>query len=207
MEERKISEKESLSIITAMIERTKERYIGDGNIMIMWGCLVAAVSLAVWILLATTNNGVWNWLWFLIPIVGGIATPIMARRQQSYIGARTYSDTIMSRLWTIVGLSSIAAILVCLGFQIFGGVDAWMAMLAYTLVCVPVAEVMQGLVIKENSLVCGGCFGLATGIITVCCMAGGVPLKAYWFMPLFIASFVAMMIIPGLILNAKSKRK
>ena len=37
MEERKLTEKESLEIITSMIERTRERYIGDGRIMLMWG--------------------------------------------------------------------------------------------------------------------------------------------------------------------------
>lgn len=39
MEDKKISERESLELITAMIRRTKERYIGDGNIMLMWGYL------------------------------------------------------------------------------------------------------------------------------------------------------------------------
>ena len=39
MEERKLTEKESLEVITTMIARTRERYIGDGNIMLMWGYL------------------------------------------------------------------------------------------------------------------------------------------------------------------------
>ena len=43
MEERKLTEKESLEVITTMIARTRERYIGDGNIMLMWGYLTVAV--------------------------------------------------------------------------------------------------------------------------------------------------------------------
>lgn len=35
MKEKKISERESLEIITEMISRTKDRYISDGNIMLM----------------------------------------------------------------------------------------------------------------------------------------------------------------------------
>ena len=67
MKEKKISERESPENNNEMISRTKDRYISDGNIMLMWGYLVVAVTLAVWILIANTHNGVWNWLWFLIP--------------------------------------------------------------------------------------------------------------------------------------------
>ncbi len=52
MEEKKLTEKESLELISAMIARTKERYmLGDGNIMLLWGYLTVAVSVAIWILL------------------------------------------------------------------------------------------------------------------------------------------------------------
>ena len=78
MEDRKLTEKESLEVITSMIARTKQRYIGDGNIMLMWGYLCVAVAAAIWILTACTHNGAWSWLWFLIWIIGGTATPIMA---------------------------------------------------------------------------------------------------------------------------------
>ena len=55
MEEKKMTEKESLELITTMIQRTRERYVGDGNIMLMWGYLTVAVTALVWILLATTG--------------------------------------------------------------------------------------------------------------------------------------------------------
>ena len=44
MEDKKMTEKESLELITAMIQRTKERYVGDGNIMLMWGYLSVVVA-------------------------------------------------------------------------------------------------------------------------------------------------------------------
>ncbi len=37
MEEKRLTEQESINIITTMISRTKDRYIGDGNIMLLWG--------------------------------------------------------------------------------------------------------------------------------------------------------------------------
>ena len=75
--------------------------------------------------------------------------------------------------------------------------------LAFTLVMVPFAEIVQGIIIREKSLMVGGGIGLAVGIVTTCCISGGVALDVNWYMPVFIMAFVAMMIVPGHILNSK----
>ena len=77
MEDRKLTEKESLEVITSMIARTKDRYLGSGNILLMWGYLDVFVSILVWIMLETTRQNVWNWLWFAIPVIGIPATTII----------------------------------------------------------------------------------------------------------------------------------
>ena len=62
MEERKLTEKESLEVITSMIARTKQRLAkGVGDIMLMWGYLVVCVTLLVWGLLLITKNPAVNW--------------------------------------------------------------------------------------------------------------------------------------------------
>jgi len=206
MEEKEINERESLDIITAMIERTKERsMLGDGNVLLMWGYLTVAVAALVWILLAVTHNPCVNWLWFLIWIIGGIATPVMAKKRAVQKGAKSYSDKITSQIWNIVGFSAITATFMCLGFLLAKGIDTWAIMLVFALVIVPIAEMTQGIVINEKSFILGGGTGLLAGIFTMCCIAGNIPLQASWFMPMFIIAFVCMMIIPGHILNHKSK--
>ncbi len=207
MEERNLSEKESLEVITSMIARTRRRYIGDGSIMLMWGYLVTVVAILVWIMLAVTGQQIWNILWFAIPLIGGIATPVMARKQRDRQGVKTYSDDVTSRLWTIAGISEGVMILICLALELFAGADCWRAMLAYSLTAVPLAEIAQGLFIKERSLTAGGIVGLTVGIITTCCLAGDIPLYVNWFMPLFILGFVAMMIVPGHVLNHKARQE
>lgn len=207
MEERKLTEKESLDVITSMIARTKERYIGDGNIMLLWGYLTVAVTALVWIMLLLTRHPAWNWLWFLIWIVGGTLTPIMARKQQKKAGVKSYSDRISSRIWSVVGWSAIFSTFCCLGFLLIGGKDSWSMMFAFALIIVPFAEIAQGIVVNEKSLVAGGGTGLAIGIFTICCIAGNVPLVVDWYMPLFMIAFAAMMIVPGHILNHKAKNK
>lgn len=207
MEDRKLTEKESLEVITSMIARTKAKYIGSGNILLLWGYLIAVISILVWVLLALTHHNAWNWLWFAIPLVGFPATVVMARKEQRDTGVTTCFDKITSRMWTIFGMSEIVLTLVCLGFAFIGGVNCWVAMLVYSLLLAPGTEIAQGLIIKEDSLVYGGEAGLIVGVITICCVAGGIALYANWYMPLFILAWVCMMIIPGHIINSKTKKR
>lgn len=207
MEERKITESESLEIITRMITRTKQRYIGDGNIMLMWGYLTVTITILVWVLLSATHHPAWNWLWFLIWIIGGTATPIMARKEQVKRGVKSYSDRITSQIWSVVGAMAIVATAACLGFLLIGGKDCWSMMFAYALLIVPFGEIVQGVVLSENSLRAGGIAGMIIGIFTVCCIAGGVTLYANWYLPIFMTAFIVMFIIPGHIINHKAKRE
>lgn len=207
MEERKLTEKESLEIITSMIARTRERYIGDGRIMLMWGYLTVVITAIIWTLIGVTHNPVWNWLWFLLWIIGGTLTPIMDKKMQHEKGFKNYSDTVTSRIWSTVGFSAIVATAICLAFLLVGGIDAWSMMFAIALVIVPFAEIASGIVVKEKSLIIGGAIGLSAGLFTMACIAGHVALYASWFMPLFIIVWVAMMIIPGHIINYKAKKQ
>lgn len=208
MKEKEITSQESVAIINDMIERSKSRrMIGDGNLLLLWGYLTVGVALLVWGLLVLTHHPAMNWFWFLIWIVGGIATPSMARKRRDKTGVTTYADGIAGRVWSVVGYSTIALTFICLGFLLIGGKDAWCAMLILPLIIVGFAEVVQGVVIHESSLVCGGGVGLLVGLFIVGCIAAGVPLYASWFMPMFIATFSIMMILPGHVLNHKSRKE
>lgn len=207
MEERNITEAESIEIITSMISRTKDRLVkGCGNILLMWGYVSIAVAALIWVLLVTTKHPAVNWLWFLIWLIGGIATPIMAKKKRVETGAMSYTDRLSSNMWSVVGWSAIASVFLSLGFLLIGGKDSWSMMLVLALIIVPMAEIMQGLIIKEVSLIAGGGIGLLIGLFTICCISAHVALVATWFMPLFIIAFAAMMIVPGHILNSKAKR-
>lgn len=205
MEEKELTEKESLQIITTMIARTKQRYIGDGNIMLMWGYVCLSVTALVWIMLLLTQNPVWNWQWFLIWIVGGTLTPRMERKRLTSIGAKSYSDKLISQIWTVVGFCSLGLTVCCLTFMLFHAYDAWSSWLAFALIIVPFAEIAEGIIIHEKSLVAGGALGMGCGLVTICCIAGRIPLYVNWFLPMFMFAFICMMIIPGHILNHKAK--
>lgn len=204
MEDKKLSEKESIELIATMISRTRERYMG-ANILLLWGYLTVGVTILVWALLATTGNPAWNWLWFLIWIVGGSVTPVLARKNELRCGVKSYTDRITSQIWSVVGYSGLVAFAIYLILMLGFSVSCWSMWLVYALVIVPFAEISQGIIIREKALIVGGAVGLAIGLFTLCCIAGGITLYARWFLVLFMIAFTAMMIVPGHILKHKKQ--
>ena len=163
------------------------------------------MALLVTLLLIVTKHQAVNWLWFLIMIIGGTATPHLAKKKTANAGAKTHLDTIATGIWTTVGYLSLVCIAFCLVFLLAYGKDCWTVMFMFPLLIVGMAETIQGIVIKERSLIVGGAVGMLCGIITLACIATDTPLALHWFMPMFIFAFVAMMIIPGHIINHKAQ--
>lgn len=204
MEDRQFTEKESLEVITSMISRTKERY--NGATMLFMGCVTAITSVLVWLLLAINQQPVWNWLWMILPVAGGIVAPSIARKQAQKQGVKTYYGSAIKKIWLGVTLSICFTVLICVVIQLFTGINCWLAMLIYPLGAIAFAEMAMGLLIRENSLVVGGVFGLIIEAVVCVGVAGGFVQETYGFLPLFIPLAI-MMLIPGVILHNKAKRQ
>ena len=71
MEEKNFSEKESLELISRMIQNTQRRMEqGTGTPMLIWGFATVITTLIVWYMVKSTQNYQWNGLWFMIPALG-----------------------------------------------------------------------------------------------------------------------------------------
>ncbi len=190
-----------------MINRTRVRLnLGDGNIMLLWGCISVIVAALVGVLIHFTHNPVYNWLWFLIWIIGGPISAKMSKAKELEQGSWNYTDLLTSRIWTIVGFSGIICIAVCLGMLLFAAKDVWILMYIYALLLIGIIEMVQGLIIREKSLIFGGAVGALAGLAVMTMALGRIPFYYNVLIPLFIIAFVCMMIIPGLILNYKAKK-
>lgn len=207
MEEKRMTEKESLELISQMIQRTKERTkLGDGNQLLLWGYLTAGLAAVVYAALLLTDNPQCNLLWFLLPVVGIPAMKWMKRKDRHEAHERTYVDRISAGIWNIVSYAVFAGMFLCLGFTMAGyGGNCWTTMLIYAFVVVGFGAAAQGIVIRERSLVAGGTFSIAAGGIVTCCALSGIPLLVSWVLPLYIASFALMMIVPGHAINRKAR--
>ncbi len=75
MEERTLNEKESLELITRMLQNTKINLeVGSGNGLIIWGVSVFIANLLVATLLYLTHSPISNWAWMIVPAMGTIWT-------------------------------------------------------------------------------------------------------------------------------------
>lgn len=212
MDDKQISEKESIEIITSMIARTRFRLTkGEGNMLLFWGylCVLVAIAgvvygylkFAMHLHLPTINR----YLWWLIPLIGIPYTLIMMRRNRAKREVLTYTDRMSGALWKYVLWLALGTFIVGLFFFI-SGFSVWYVMELFAFFVVGMAVSMQGIIINEKSMIWGGAFSVISGGFLVAGMiSGNTSLQAY-SIELFIISFIVMMIIPGHILNHKAKK-
>ena len=205
MEERKLNEKESLELITKMITNTRNRMqTSNGNIYLLWGYTSVAVAILIYTIGFFSTHPGWNFLWFLIWIIGGTLTGHMMKKDKNF--PKGYTDRLTEGVWTIVGYCALVSTALCLYFMFVKGANCWSLMMVFGLFVIGFATSVQGVILKENSLIAGGGIGMGFGAFIMCCLIAGIPLENAWTTPLFILTFIFMMIMPGHILNHKAKK-
>ena len=208
MEEKNLTEKESLALIAGMIQKTRQRTgLDRGKPLLLWGYTSVFAAVMVYAALMITYSPKAMLLWMLIPLIGlPLQYRFLAHEKRTKGEAKSYTDIITDRLWMFVMFSELIAVAICSGFACFGYHCVWILMFIYSLIAVGLASTAQGIIIRENSLVAGGLVGVAGGLVIAACKIVGIPLNAAWTMPLFVVCFVMMTIIPGHIINHKAKQ-
>lgn len=207
MEDRKLTEKESLQLISQMIINTRRRIeIGDSNILLLWGLSTVIIGLAVYTLVMTTNNPGFHGLWGILGIVGFYNALIERKRENKE--PQSYTDRISKSIWNVIG--SIAIISVACSFicQALTGIPAvYGCMIFFALIIIGLGVAMQGIVIKERSMVIGGTFSVCCGMLLACLLIAYGSLYVDYTMPILILCYTVMMVVPGFILRSKAKRQ
>lgn len=180
MEDRKMTEKESLELITQMIRETREKI--EKHVaypLLIWGYLTVLVSLLVWYVLSETGNYHWHALWLVLPLLGWPLNKWLGGNSQK--GATTYMDRVIGLIWAVIGLT---VLLVGIASFRIGNVLFVIALL------LSVGTALTGLVIKFRSITWAGVASILLSF-------------ALLFVPgidqilVFAALFLVMMIIPG----------
>lgn len=122
MEEKKISEKESLELISQMIQQTKNRIaVGSGKPFIVWGVVMMMVAVVVGLGILLTGNGMWMWGYFAIPVLGYLYQYINQRQVRKSVQpqVKTYIEENLQLVWKGIGtiLLSYPAIILVLRFN------------------------------------------------------------------------------------------
>lgn len=108
-----LSAEQSLKIISETMARNcRAIEKNQGTYYILWGVIMAVVSALIYILWNGTGNPAWNYLWFLIPVIGVPAAIFISKRSSD--APKTYLHKTVGWMWCAFGITAISlTILTC----------------------------------------------------------------------------------------------
>ena len=190
MNERSISENESLLIIQQMIQATKSRLSEDGFMYLLWGWLVLAASLGEFFLMRSgyTHHYI---TWSVLMPLGAVVSVVYSMRKSKTDTVTTYVDEFMKYLWG----SFVVSLLIVLGFMSKIGPEN-----AYPIILLlyGIATFVSGGALQFKPLMIGGA---ACGALAVASMF--MPFE-FQLLALSLAVLVAY-IVPGYLLRSQYK--
>lgn len=188
MEDRKLDAAESLALIGRMIENTRSRMVRNaGRPFLAWGYATAATLIAVWAAVSCTGDVRWNYLWFMLPLLGG-ALIYFTRPKAAEGSVHTYVDRVLDLIWSVIGPATLLISTLAICFVVRFPV-------AFTVL------LMISLGTTINNLIIGFKPGVAGGIAGIVLASVSLVVTGNWHAGLFLAAFVLMTIIPGHILS------
>lgn len=196
MEDKKLNEKESLELITRMIQNTQNKLEqGGGTPFLIWGYLTVIFTIAVWVALFYTSDYRWNLLWFVLPAVGWPLMLIFQKKKDKT--PSTYIDRVVGYIWIVFSISflipSVMAFLT----------DLYTHLFFISLLMVGVAVAITGLVIRFRPAIIGGIISMLLSIpLLYNIEIGGI----YCGHLIFALAFIVIMVIPGHILNYRGRK-
>lgn len=198
MEEKKLNEKESLELITRMIQNTRRNLdSGSGNIFLVWGYVGALVTLAVLAGVYFTKNPGLMWGFWGVPIIGYLLTYLLMRKRQK--AARSYIDRVLMQVWMILGLVCMMIVLMATDTERFE------IILPLCAVVMSLGSIITGCIIRYTMFLVFPVLGLVWGMKSLfdALTQGTSYVSLLWF----VAIVVFAMIIPGHILNYRARKE
>lgn len=194
MEDKVLTEKESLDLISQMIRNTRSRLEDNSGIpFLIWGYTTVIVAVVVWSLVTTSGNYLWHWLWFAIPVFGGTLWLLHNKKQlNNRSRVITFVDRAISHVWMVFGIASFMISIISF--------LTYIPILFIVLLTMGMATAITGLIIRFKPIIFSGFIGILFSPLCVIVRDTSSIL-------IFAAVFVLMMVIPGHMLNYKAKRR
>lgn len=194
MEDRNLTEKESLELITRMIKETQEntaRYAAYP--LLIWGYMTLAISLVIWGVLSFVGDYYRiHFLWFLLPVVAFPLTLFYSRKDRSKRGIRNYMERITGQMWMVFGF---------VGFFLSAASFVELVDIYFLIpLLMGMGVTLSGCVSRFKPMVYLGMIGIVLSFLTL--WIHGVDRLL-----VFAAIFVVMMVIPGHLLNHQMKKQ
>ncbi len=188
--EKKFTEKESLELITKMINNSKRNVSENaGGPSLIWGYATVVTSLLVYLGCLFFYSPQIMYLWCLLPIIGGVGMLILNKREKPVL-VKTYFDRVINAIWIVFGV---------LGFSISISAFIFPIPILFIIAIVMTAgTTLTGLVSDFKPYVIMGFIGMALSFL--CLAFTGVE-----SILIFAGIFVVAMIIPGHMANSATR--
>ena len=191
---------ESLSLITETLNSSrKEITRRSGKYYILWGTLLTAFSLIVYLLWNLTDKEAWNNLWFAMPVIGFLLARLI-RRKDTETHVQNDVSRITQGIWTAFGIfaSVVAAFTVIFsqwGSNIFRVFSVVNGLTAEIILLFGLAECISGIALKNWIIKIAGLVTGLGGLAIYYIFIGGGEL-------LFIFTFAGLVLmVTGLIVK------
>lgn len=188
------NEKDSLRIITEMIENSRAKIRDNGFFYLLWGWLVLIASLSNFILLQIGYEQAWL-PWPILMNGGAIVSAIVGYRLGKKIKVKTMFDTTMIYLWYGF-LITILIILFSAGF----GKISWNIANTFIIALYGLGTFVSGGILKFKPLIIGGIISWILAAVTIF-----IP-EIYSLLAVALSIIIAYL-IPGYMLNSRGKNK
>lgn len=149
MEQNKeMTAQESLKIISETLNNSRRSILQNNSKgFILWGVLLTVMSLVVFFTWHFTGSAAWNFLWFLMPVIGYPLAILLYKKDRAV--PQNFVGKLLGHVWAVFGCFSIVlSILACTVVPI---------PITFTIVLLlGVAECVSGVILNHWPIIIGG---------------------------------------------------
>ena len=193
--EKNLNEKESLELITRMIDNTRKGMEKNAALpMLIFGYTSIVTTLAVWFAVTKTENYMFHLLWIAIPVIGWLLYGLLGRARTRRDGmSQSHMGSLIGRIW--IFLAGVTMLCMVPAFMLRG----FPASFIMTLLAA-IGVSCTGLLVRYAPLIICGILGVLTSFVLL--WVTGITI-----MVVLAAAFAVMMVLPGHILHHAANKK
>lgn len=198
MEDKQLTTQESIDLISRMIENTRRNFNRKGGAMfLIWGYTTVFVTATILTLFLVTQNSDIMWLWWALPVIGGVLTWGHYRKYKKPV--LTHLDKAVNYVWTVFAIASVVCAVFAFSASAITGKPLINNLFTIGLMA-GMATAVTGLMIKFKPVTVGGFVGIAMSFIILF-------FDNIWQFPIFAAIFLVAQVVPGHMLNSACKKE
>ena len=155
-----MSAQQSLQIITETFNKSRKGILrNSAKYFLLWGALLTALSLVIYLLWNLTGKPQWNFLWFAMPVIGYPLATLMGKYDVAV--PQNEVSKMLTGVWRVFGvfaitLSAIAIFLVPMNVSLI------------IVIILGLAECMSGVLLKNwPIIVCGFLLGVCGAVVAM----------------------------------------